>query len=689
MRLQKELRAGRAVFFVGSGMSIDSEGNTTARLILRLLIRLRAFAILTRCSSYAALRVTMGEIRSDLSGSFSVKLGLAKPLTVASKKILPGQYYEFNDWTCSTFSLLLSSLAALSAADQQAFLAQLHSLEERQRLRFFPGESVPLCPVPPDLLPPPGSPTPWDDAGKALFLVTMGFRNPRIMGGDVTLKPYRALLDSYASRLRPRHWIWARFAREGWAPLIVTTNFDRLVEGAFRLSGFRHDGCDKCDHIPIPLNRWTTISEPAQFFRRGGEGRMASVVKIHGCAMRFDSLWSPGTPPFPYQRSMVFTYREIQNWRQDAWSRDFFRSLLRTRTVTFSGYSTKDPVIHDTLRSVYEEMRSYHPHAPEAEEQQSAPAYTISSGDGRDFYSWEVLRSASAAVNGSSPSRKKVHPNFLGYDYSGGGFPSPDHLLLWLNHVSYRRTQLDCLTFELQQLIHGLKIDPRQKVDLASRICTAFEKMLLSQEQKVVNAPDKDRKRLCEEITRWTYGFHPALLREFALADAAARETGQRLWSTEMRNLPDYYFPATARPAWTALGALLELVISRALGPDGLGWQDCTPAISSVPVLLFRKEDGRLPHCLHVRYADSENGGLPLSQRGNPATTAIWEIPSAAAPAGKRKNATPPAGTRDLRAPFHRIHFPFPGPQQLIDCFLDPARHPEKGQNLLHWLVTL
>src|SRR5262245_11867845 len=42
LRLQKEIRAGRSVFFIGAGMSIDSEGNSAERIVIRLLIRLCA-----------------------------------------------------------------------------------------------------------------------------------------------------------------------------------------------------------------------------------------------------------------------------------------------------------------------------------------------------------------------------------------------------------------------------------------------------------------------------------------------------------------------------------------------------------------------------------------------------------------------------------------------------------------------
>ena len=56
---------------------------------------------------------------------------------------------------------------------------------------------------------------------------------------------------------------------------------------------------------------------------------------------------------------MVFTYREIQNWRKDSWSRDLVSTLLRTRTIVLCGYSGTDPVVHDTFRTVYEEILAH------------------------------------------------------------------------------------------------------------------------------------------------------------------------------------------------------------------------------------------------------------------------------------------------------------------------------------------
>ncbi len=75
--------------------------------------------------------------------------------------------------------------------------------------------------------------------GKALFLDTMGFANPDIMGGH---KPLHDAVESvernFRGSLRDRHRVLAWLAREGLCPIVLTTNYDLLIEGGYRLAGF-------------------------------------------------------------------------------------------------------------------------------------------------------------------------------------------------------------------------------------------------------------------------------------------------------------------------------------------------------------------------------------------------------------------------------------------------------------------
>src|SRR4051794_3878387 len=88
-RLAERVAAGEAVFFIGAGFSVDSEGNDSYRLIGRLLVR---FDALTKL------------LQSDL-GPFSKALELRKGL-------------------CDTFLLSESEKGSLTTPDQVRTLAR-------------------------------------------------------------------------------------------------------------------------------------------------------------------------------------------------------------------------------------------------------------------------------------------------------------------------------------------------------------------------------------------------------------------------------------------------------------------------------------------------------------------------------------------------------------------------------------
>jgi hypothetical protein len=150
---------------------------------------------------------------------------------------------------------------------------------------------------------------------------------------------------------------------------MLTTNFDLLLESAYRLAGFAPTPAeddsgartppaagaqaarDDAELAPTTYSRVARVARATDFFGRGDDHRAALLVKLHGCAgayrtHRESRSWQDCL------RAIVFTYREIQNWREDSWSRDLLRTLLRTRTIVFCGYSVIDPVLHDTIRTV-------------------------------------------------------------------------------------------------------------------------------------------------------------------------------------------------------------------------------------------------------------------------------------------------------------------------------------------------
>ena len=323
------------------------------------------------------------------------------------------KYYESNDWFCATFEKLLEigyAVCQIAGSDVDERSEKLESMisesafvegQIRKRQRLQDGkedphreleivDSVPLCRVAPCLFA-------WAssrstdrsrDAGKALFLDTMGFADEAIMGGEFRHKDLRGVEDSFRQRLFPRHHVLARLAREGLCPVVLTTNYDLLLEGAWRMAGFELEADrDRSSQRspfhttmpPAPLREMAVVSSPVEFVECGKANRTSLVVKVHGCVdnYRRSRHALPSQPAirfFDYYanemtrrlrsvaewesnlQSMVFTYREIQNWREDSWARDYLATIQRTRSVAFVGYSLQDPVIHDAFRTVYEEM---------------------------------------------------------------------------------------------------------------------------------------------------------------------------------------------------------------------------------------------------------------------------------------------------------------------------------------------
>ena len=107
-------------------------------------------------------------------------------------------------------------------------------------------------------------------------------------------------MSDYSGLVRDRHRVLARLAREGLCPLLITTNYDLLLEGAFRLTGFHVPSFprlgendeevaveDDTARPPATFDRLYRVGAPTDFFNRGAAYRSALLVKIHGCANRY------------------------------------------------------------------------------------------------------------------------------------------------------------------------------------------------------------------------------------------------------------------------------------------------------------------------------------------------------------------------------------------------------------------
>jgi SIR2-like domain len=641
LRLARRVLEGDVVFFIGSGFSIDSERNTAPRLMRRLLIRLLAM-----CESLdkegtvvqAGLKRTFG-LKAEMVGLF--------PFTPDEINRLADRYYEVNDWFCSAFGRLLGRLAEITAKDPKEaenIWAHIHKREEEIR-RGGGQNGTALDHVAFDELPKEfmgwigrsGGEQNRSLAGKGLFLDTMGFRNLEIMAGRPVLPRTDEAGESFGDRLLPRHHILARFAREGFCTAALTTNYDLLLEGAYRLAGFHHEGCEELAPQTY-FNDFARIASPAEFFTKGKAHRTATVVKMHGCTERYRNIPRQDHGGLrAYLRSMIFTYREIQNWREDSWAADYLRTLLRTRTVVFSGYSLRDPVIHDSFRTVYEEMAREKPGNPTKGSTLGTPAgapafFLAAVTEPNEFYGMEVLRAASAAV-GASPRPLDPHPNYIRFHFRNQpGFPHLDELFRWLFHAVFRLRQQQCLEADLFRVVALLLGRPYPDIELEN-VRRGF-RSLWSAELRVARGWDdssasrQEHARICS----WTDGFGNALLREFACTDQVQRNRGPGRQLALMRLLP-WHFPTTQNNGWTCWGAVVELALRRMIA-TAMGCDDplrssrqARAAECMQPTILFPPaSDEILPQALTIRFGGFETRYRESQLFGNVRRRAVWEL---------------------------------------------------------------
>lgn len=720
-RLAHLILAGDVVFFIGAGFSIDSEGNTAHRLIRRLLIRLEAFAY--RLGPEAL------EIRNTFRSTFDLsRLPAADATTVfpylddgqpnSDINKLAARYFETNDWFCRAFAELLSLAARdLPSPVRPQRLAEILADEERirtcQNARRNPDGSITDAATPAQAI----DPVPLEGrtlsdlidwiadtqthqgtstnavhetalaAGKSLFLDTMGFRDPRIMAGNPASASPRDIRESYGKRLLPRHHFLARLARDGLCTTTVTTNFDLLLEGAFRLAGFAHRTTPAPDSVPPTLfAEYAPITSPVQFFEEGKAHRTAVLVKMHGCTGTYRTLeLNPGNAPRlrpqlrHYLKSMVFTYREIQNWREDAWAADFLRTLLRTRTVVFAGYSLQDPVVHDTFRTVYEEMarirRSDSRITPALAGilspqnsgagpaggtlgPEQAPAFFLDVIDPDNpektpFHALEVLNAASDAV-GARRGRFGVHPSFVRFHRrTRPEFPNLDEVCHWLFHLVLRFRQRECLRNDLQRALTALH--GRSRPDIEIRRVQRNFALLLAHELGAARrwnsrSPEfiADSRRQLGRLCSWSDSFHVGLLREFAAVDQLRRRGGLGLELSRLRR-NGWYYPIMQDAGWTCWAAVVELALRRmirsVLPPHSShprGTERIWAGTCDIPTLLFHRPLNRattsnappdpvpgpppaaIVQALSIQFGGFEVERTPFSLYGHSTHTCVW-----------------------------------------------------------------
>jgi len=546
-RLATRISAGDVVFFVGSGHSVDTEKNTASNMVRRLMAR---FEQMKNKRAYP-------DLYSNLLKTFELD---AEAELTSRENIdkLAAQYYKINDWITNAFGELIP-----------------------------PGKNNDLR------------------RGKKEFLDAQGFNSKEIMGGDPLADDILAVQTSYQGRLLARHFVLGRLAREGLSPTLITTNFDLQLEGGYRLAGLSYAENDAGGLPRSQYDHFVPITSFGDFLKLGARYHTAAIVKIHGCARMYRERKDS------YLDSLVFTYREIQNWRKDAWSRDLLTTILRTRTVAFCGYSTADPVLHDTFRTVYEEIAT---HAPMRGKDTDAPAFFSGSATRNEFDAMEVLRAASRAAGVPEPPLAD-HPNYLRFFFRDQlAFPNFDEMMIWLWHRVIRLVQLQTLKRELGRVVTQLGIPWRESY--WQQIEKDFIQLCAS-EMKSAMTWNKEAGRVqCQRITSWTWHFHAGLLREWAFGEAMARSVGFSIGRDQLRGTP-WYFPFKGNGLWTAWAVVVELAFrkSAAAWRGKLGsWHNdspwCMAGPGPDPVLLFSQGKGEpTPYALTFRSGNEQRNG--------------------------------------------------------------------------------
>jgi hypothetical protein len=657
-RLAARVVAGDVVFFIGAGFSLDSERNTAGVLIARLLARLDAL-IRTVLASPACRDSDLGQVARDLDQGLVLTFRLNKDADglwgdhlESNIDRLASDYYLINDWMCSAFEALLKHWQQLEPLADAIHQAECMLLARYQTLKTHVNDTVPERAAfarYSELLTERSHPEPLTGArpaaGKAHFLDAMGFMNTAVMAGSPHTHRLDDVIDSYEGRLRPRHHVLAWLALEGVLPVLVTTNYDLLLEGAYRLAGMdsllavaerRQESDAIRRNAALPWNRrlryFMPIADATQFFSYGDGHQAALILKLHGCAFVYRRETCSADRWRAILPTMVFTFREIQNWRDASWSRDYLRSLLRTRTVAFAGYSGADQVIHDTVRSVYEEMARYRtervgfPSSGNRSGQRdragtdratlgptgaqgvspagaNANAFFMDMAPKREFHALELLRAASLAAGDPCPA-PVVHPNLLVFNRSDTGqFPTLDETMSWTFHLTYRNLQRQALDGELRrvayQLFGGPSIEDQARsiIESFNRVCSLELAHAGSRQPQALRESHADlptptdpaeHRTLMRQVVGWTVDFHRSLLREFAAADLLVRSPGQASRVHAAMRWP-WYAPLNEHPDWAAWAVVLELAIRRRAAQwAGFADEWLAPAAWAEPALADR-----------------------------------------------------------------------------------------------------
>lgn len=147
----------------------------------------------------------------------------------------------------------------------------------------------------------------------------------------------------------PAHRYIAFLAREGLIEEVITTNYDTLIEKAFRDTyGYKEENNKDDPAKPITsLEEYRNEGGNLYININGNKKRCLKIYKINGCAKQH---------PKEHSERILLTERQLQDWRDRFWAKDLFKDRLRSRTLLFSGFGSGEPQVRHTALQVAEEF---------------------------------------------------------------------------------------------------------------------------------------------------------------------------------------------------------------------------------------------------------------------------------------------------------------------------------------------
>lgn len=204
---------------------------------------------------------------------------------------------------------------------------------------------------------------------------------PDLTGADypVHFQPKERLVAESRSQERVGlpHIVLGRLAKEGLIDEVMTVNVDALHEAAFELVGLERVERADDPTLRFPwVEAYQVLSDRASYTQPLPHRRVITLHKIHGCIEETRKVvremisnqtqphtctWSKRTGECwrldQEHHNFVFTYRELLNWRADAWARDLVSDRVRNHHMVFTGFAVADAVSHATFRDIYAEGR--------------------------------------------------------------------------------------------------------------------------------------------------------------------------------------------------------------------------------------------------------------------------------------------------------------------------------------------